>query len=170
MDENGIVTEDKIQDGKYSTHRPSKTYRACVVGVFTHAPNMVLACERQDYPGQWQLPQGGVEQGETTTEAVVREMREELGTDAFSVITESLVVITYDFPATVSSPVSKKFRGQSQTWFHLQFKAGAEPNIADSDGEFVSWQWLPPAVLLHKVVIWKKDAYRKGFTALGFEV
>lgn len=162
------MTEDKATTP--ATHCPPRAYRACVVGVFVKAENMVLACERRDYPGQWQLPQGGVEQGETNTEAVMREMREELGTDAFVIVAESPVIVTYDFPTTVTSRLSKKFRGQSQTWFRLQFKARAEPNIAASDGEFSSWQWLTPATLLSKVVLWKKDAYRKGFVALGFKV
>ena len=56
-----------------------KMYRRAVVGVFVNVSNQVLVLERTDFPGQWQLPQGGVDEGESHIDAVKREMFEEAG-------------------------------------------------------------------------------------------
>lgn len=142
-------------------------YRQCVVGVFTNTDGLVLAGERSDKPGQWQLPQGGIGKWESATEALEREMREELGTSEFRIISLSSAKTTYDFPPMHNSRRSRKFRGQEQTWFHLQFTVGGAPDLEKADGEFSNYKWMLAAELLQRVIAWKKDAYRQGLTSLG---
>ena len=65
-----------------------KKYRSAVIGVFVDTSNNVLVLERADFPGSWQLPQGGVEEGESQLAAIKREMFEELGTSDFEIISD----------------------------------------------------------------------------------
>ena len=67
-----------------------KKYRKAVVGVFVNTSNEVLTLERSDFSGSWQLPQGGVDEGETLEDAVKREMFEELRTTRNEWVTGSM--------------------------------------------------------------------------------
>lgn len=141
-------------------------YRRSVVGVFTNN-NLVLTAERADHRGQWQLPQGGVENGESAELAICREMSEELGNANFEIVKRSAIETYYDFPAELNVPICQKFRGQQQIWFQLKFIADNLPDLARGDGEFVAWQWSETAQLLTTIVHWKRDSYRQGLQSLG---
>ena len=141
-------------------------YRRNVVGVFTNG-NLVLTAERADQRGQWQLPQGGIENGESAEEAIRREMSEELGNSNFDIVKRSTIETYYDFPAELDVPICRKFRGQRQIWFHLKFIADNLPDLTRGDHEFVAWQWSEPAQLLATIVYWKKDSYQKGLQSLS---
>ena len=144
----------------------SLEYRSCVVGVFVNDKGLVLAGERADAPGSWQLPQGGVDPGESVIQAIYREMREELGCDAFEIVDQSSREIKYRFPEGLKAKVAKRYCGQSTTWFKLKFKKDAAPDLAKADGELKSTKWLPPAELTEGIIEWKRAAYVDGFKAL----
>lgn len=142
-------------------------YRPCVVVVFTNEKNQLLVCERSDCPGAWQLPQGGIEPGESALNAVYREMREEIGCDRFHITKEASGLIKYRFPADLKAPISRKWIGQSQVWFRARFDVGFGPNLALSDGEFVAFDWRPAEDVLSNIIDWKRDAYQEGLHKLG---
>jgi putative (di)nucleoside polyphosphate hydrolase len=148
-----------------------KKYRKAVVGVFVNTSNEVLVLERSDIPGSWQLPQGGVDEGESLEDAVKREMLEELGTHSFQVIEQASHVIRYRFPDFIAeTPIGKKYAGQDLTWFLIKFTGGAEPDLeAAEDKEFASYKWSRWQDACEGVVDWKKDAYYDGFESLGFK-
>ena len=140
-------------------------YRRSVVGVFTN-DNLVLVAERADHRGQWQLPQGGIEVGESAEEAIRREMSEELGNSNFDIVKRSAIETCYDFPEELDVPICRKFRGQCQIWFHLKFINDNLPDLTLGDNEFVAWRWLEITQLLATIVYWKRDSYRQGLQSL----
>lgn len=145
----------------------SLPYRAGVTGVFVDEHGLVLACQRSDHPDAWQLPQGGIEKGESATEAVRREMQEELGTDAFAIVKKAEKTVSYDFPRDLGVPIARKFRGQQQAWFQLHFIDGGQPDLSKADNEFSACSWMTCSELLQNTIVWKIKAYREGLRLLG---
>ena len=138
-----------------------------MVAVFTNKSGQILVCERSDIRGSWQLPQGGIEPGESALNAVYREMREEIGCDRFRVKKEASGLIKYKFPENLDKAISKKWIGQSQVWFLAEFDSGFGPDIASGDGEFVAFGWRDPKEVVSGIVDWKREAYVEGLTKLG---
>ena len=145
-------------------------YRPCVVAVFTNEAGKILTCERSDHIGSWQLPQGGIEPGESALNAVYREMREEIGCDRFKITREASGLIKYRFPEDLNSKITKKWIGQSQTWFLAKFDNGFEPDLSQADGEFIAIKWVDIRDVVQQIVDWKRAAYIEGLTKLGFDV
>lgn len=145
-----------------------KPYRPCVVAAIVRKDGLLLVGERADQPGAWQLPQGGIDDGESPEQAVLREVREEIGTGDVTVISRGSQSICYDFPDFVQTKVSEKYCGQEQWWFCMQLKeAGAKPDLAQSDGEFINLEWRSPRDVLAGIIGWKKVAYERGLRQLG---
>ncbi|MCB0966264.1 MAG: NUDIX domain-containing protein [Ilumatobacter sp.] len=139
---------------------PSPHFRAGVVAVVRRADGDVLAFERADVPGAWQLPQGGIELGETAHDAVWRELGEEtgLGPDDVRLIGEHDGWTVYQWPSGVRS---KKGRlGQAQRWFFFEpVRDTVEPT---PDGkEFSDWRWIDPASLVDQVVDFRRGPYEE---------
>ncbi len=144
-----------------------KPFRPCVVAVIRDAKGQVLAGERSDRPGAWQLPQGGIDPGEEPEEALMRELQEEIGSDGLCIRSRSGDWIRYNFPETVNREMLQDFQGQQQIWFLLEFLPGKGPDLSLSDGEFRDVRWMKPQELIEGIVEWKREAYRLGFAALG---
>jgi putative (di)nucleoside polyphosphate hydrolase len=160
------MTDEALRAPRSETVDPA--YRPCVLAVFTNASGKVLVAERVEPKGAWQFPQGGIEAGETAEAALFREMKEELGTDAFEVARRGAGLVRYDFPVGGSAAKAKKFRGQEQVWFHVTFRGGAAPDLAQATHrEFGATAWVSVAEALERCVDWKKAAYREGLKQLG---
>lgn len=144
-------------------------YRNSVIGVFTNSDGLVLVGERRDHPGNWQLPQGGIEPGESAVLAFYREMEEETGCGSFSVVTTGARPTRYDFPPGLNRPITRRYRGQSLQWFHARYAEGAGPDPARTDGEFRNFRWVPWTDVVGGIVDWKKAVYEEGFALLGFK-
>jgi putative (di)nucleoside polyphosphate hydrolase len=144
-----------------------KPYRPCVVAVIRNDEGLLLAGERSDQPGAWQLPQGGIDEGEAAIVAVMRELREEIGSAALSIRGHHTEWIRYKFPAEFANGRMAKWEGQEQQWFLLEFKPGEGPHLELSEGEFQALKWISPRELLDGIVSWKKEAYAIGLAAFG---
>ncbi len=144
-----------------------KPYRPCVVAVIMNDKGQVLAGERSDQANAWQLPQGGVDEGETADQAVYRELLEEIGTDRVREISRLPEIIRYDFPKEMAREQLKKFRGQEQVWFLFRFQDGIQWDLNRADGEFSRVQWMEPSQLVEGIIEWKREAYRKGLKGFG---
>lgn len=144
-----------------------KPYRDCIVAVIRNEQGLLLAGERADAKGAWQLPQGGIDEGESAEEGLFRELREEIGTDRLKVLRKLPELIRYDFPADMDTGPARKYRGQQQAWFLMQLLPDAAPNLEISDGEFQGLKWIAPTELLSGIVPWKRVAYAEGLKALG---
>lgn len=137
----------------------SAHFRANVVAVVTNDKGRLLAFERSDIAGQWQLPQGGVDVGETPVEAAWRELMEETGLskDEVDLVDEFPEWTVYEWP----SGVRKNGRmGQVQRWFTFRVRADSvEPK---PDGvEFVAWKWVKPQWLVDQVVEFRRPSYER---------
>ncbi len=140
-------------------------FRAGVVIVIRH-PDMrqIMAFERADVAGTWQLPQGGLEQGEEPISAAWRELKEETGLDEADVVArvEFPEWVAYEWPGDVIREHGRdgRRRGQVQKWFLFD---ALHPDITPTpDGsEFVSWRWVVPDWMVANVVEWRRAAYQR---------
>ena len=118
----------------------------------------------QEFQQRWQMPQGGIDQGEDPKVAALRELYEETGVSSASIIAESKDWIRYDLPPeAVGKALKGKFRGQEQKWFAMRF-TGDEREISLSlEGhkpEFDAWRWATASEVLDEIVGFKRDSYR----------
>jgi putative (di)nucleoside polyphosphate hydrolase len=129
----------------------------------------IFAAQRIDSIGTaktaWQMPQGGIDQGEDARAAAFREMKEEIGTDNARVLAESTDWIPYDLPAELIGKVlGGKYRGQKQKWFAMEFLGtDDEINIHTEEPEFHTWEWVTPGFLLSNIVEFKRETYGRVF-------
>ncbi len=144
---------------------PSMQFRAGVVAVVTDAHGRVMAFERTDVPGAWQLPQGGIDVGEETKDAAWRELSEEtaLGPGEVDLIDEFPEWTIYEWPAELR--VSGKRHagarlGQVQRWFIFRIRHEAVEPTPDGV-EFGAWQWVEPRWLIDQVVEFRRPAYER---------
>ena len=121
----------------------------------------------------WQFPQGGVDLNETENETLLRELKEEIGTNEVEIINISKNRTRYHYPKKMIKILQKNpewipFRGQQQRWFLLRLNCDTN-NISFKHEpiEFDKLQWFSPRKGLQKVVPWKRKAYRKGLKSLG---
>jgi putative (di)nucleoside polyphosphate hydrolase len=113
----------------------------------------------------WQMPQGGIDQGEDPEAAAFREMEEEIGTRNARVLATTKSWLTYELPEHLLGHVwGGKYRGQKQKWFALQFLGqDSEISIDTDDPEFRTWAWMSAEDLLDSIVEFKRAVYAEVF-------
>ena len=141
-----------------------RPYRPCVGIMLINKDGLVLVAQRIDQRAEaWQMPQGGVEDDETPSQAAMRELEEEIGTNRAEIIAESEAWIPYDLPRDLADKVWRgRFRGQTQKWFAMRFLGEDEDiNLATAEPEFDAWKWTPLANLTDVAVRFKRENYRQ---------
>lgn len=139
-------------------------YRPCVGIMLVNDANLVFVGQRIDTTAEaWQMPQGGIDEGETPQQAMFREMEEEIGTRRASVMAESADWLTYDLPDNLKGKLWKgKYHGQTQKWFLARFTGqDSDINLQTAHPEFHQWQWVKPEQLPDLIVPFKQELYRK---------
>ena len=144
-------------------------YRPCVGVVLADAAGRVFAGERIDTPGAWQMPQGGIDKGESPEAAALRELEEETGVAATLVRVEAEHPdwIAYDLPDHLIGKVwGGKYRGQTQKWFLLRFLGqDGDVDISRHHKEFARWRWSSPDEVLSDIVPFKREVYSQVMAA-----
>ena len=132
---------------------------------------MLINGERKVWVGQrldstleaWQMPQGGLDPGESPLEGAYRELEEETGIrrDLVDLVEQAKDELTYDLPEDLIGKVWKEpWRGQRQTWFLMRFLGqDSDVKIATADPEFRAWKWAEPRELPALIVPFKKKLY-----------
>ena len=126
--------------------------------------NQVFVGKRKDNPGdKWQMPQGGIDEGEDYIAAMHRELIEETSIKNIKIIKEIENVFEYELPKNLVGIIWKgKFRGQKQKWFITRFLGqNSEINLDTKHPEFIEWKWLEPKKLPEVIVDFKKNLYLK---------
>ncbi len=160
-----------MSDGQRPSYRDpaTLTYRNGVGMCLFNRQGLVLCAERRDTPGAWQMPQGGVQKGESDPDAAMRELKEELGTDAAEIIARVPEKLRYEFPDFLqyrNGVFRGKYRGQEQAWFAMRF-LGQDSDISLSNPheperpEFIAWKWVPLAETPDLIVEFKRKVYER---------
>ena len=132
--------------------------------VVLNKENKVFVARRIDNPKNfWQMPQGGVDNGENFLKAAYRELDEETSIKNVELIKELDDPITYELPDHLLGIIWKgKYRGQKQKWFLMRFIGeDKEINIETKNPEFLDWKWINLDEITEVVVDFKLHVYKK---------
>ena len=143
--------------------KPDNVFRASVGVVVINGGGEVLALERADVKGAWQMPQGGLKKGEEPLDAAHRELREETGIEADTVdlVGEYPEWLAYELPPEQRS--GKYGRGQVQKWYLFRYKGDdGEIDLENAEAhEFVDWRWTSLRALAEETASFRREIYRK---------
>jgi putative (di)nucleoside polyphosphate hydrolase len=137
-------------------------YRPCVGLVLFNHEGKVFVGKRIDTTAEaWQLPQGGIDDGEDPEQALFREAEEEIGTRDFTILVKTDDWLTYDLPPELIGKVWKgRFRGQRQKWFAARLNSpDSNINIHTHHPEFNAFRWVELNALPDLIVPFKRELY-----------
>ena len=155
--------KDKIQANK-SDNSSEKNYRPNVAAIVLSssypAKCEIFIASRIDVTDAWQFPQGGIDDNETPTEALYRELLEEIGTDSVDIVAEYPEWVSYDFPPQVAHKMAP-YDGQTQKYFLVKLKKGAKININTQIPEFSEYKFVKTEQLNDYITFFKRTVYKK---------
>lgn len=137
-------------------------YRPGVGIVLLNSKGEVFVGRRLDLEEEaWQMPQGGINEGENARQAAFRELREEIGTDSVEVLAEASGWFYYEVPEELASKAwSGRWKGQRQKWFVMLFKGrDSDIDLATEHPEFCAWRWAPVREVVELAVSFKRQLY-----------
>lgn len=140
-------------------------YRPCAGIMLVNTEGRVFVGQRMDrYSEAWQMPQGGIDDGEDAQTAALRELQEETGINPklVTIIAQSEAEHLYDLPDELKGKIwGGKYRGQRQIWFLMRFHGtDANIDIATKHQEFGSWRWAQVSEVEERIVPFKRTLYQ----------
>jgi putative (di)nucleoside polyphosphate hydrolase len=143
-------------------------YRPCVGIMLFNKDGKVFVGKRIDQSVEgWQMPQGGIDKGETPKQAAKRELQEETGTDKAEIMSEMEDWVMYDLPEhLIGVAFHGKYKGQRQKWFAMRFTGkDADIDLTAHEPEFSDFQWVSLAELPGLIVPFKRQTYQAVIAA-----
>ncbi|RBQ29948.1 RNA pyrophosphohydrolase [Aliarcobacter vitoriensis] len=120
----------------------------------------IFIASRVDIDNAWQFPQGGIDDGETTKEALFRELEEEIGTKDVEIIAEYPNWVSYEFPPTIAQKMYP-FDGQKQKYYLVKLKKGAKIDINTEIPEFSEYKFVPTKDIYEYITFFKRTVYKQ---------
>ena len=142
---------------------PTK-YRLGVGIMLINHDKKVFVGQRADrFSDAWQMPQGGIDEGEEPLVAALRELKEEVGTNDVEIISQTKDWVYYDLPVDLIPELwGGRYRGQKQMWYLMKLNGGDEKiNLLTETPEFTIWKWVNIDDLPEVIVEFKKELYQK---------
>jgi len=141
------------------------TYRQGVGIMLLNRKRLIFVGRRIRMPPgmpKWQMPQGGIDTGETARQSALRELKEEIGCDRVEILAESRGWFHHDVPDEIAQVMmAGRYRGNRQKWFAMRFTGtDADINLATEHPEFDAWEWVEPERLPDLIVPFKRQLYR----------
>lgn len=139
-------------------------YRPCAGIMLVNSNRKIFVGQRIDNDFEaWQMPQGGIDDGESPRDAALRELVEETGTDKAEIVAESSGWYYYDLPEELRAKIwGGRFIGQKQKWFLMRFTGDdSDINLATRHPEFRAWRWAEPHELPMLIVPFKRRLYEE---------
>ena len=144
--------------------KKEKKYRPNVAAIILDAKYpescKIFIANRIDVENAWQFPQGGIDKGETPKKALLRELKEEIGTDEVEIIAEYPGWVSYDFPPQIAEKMAP-YDGQIQKYFLVKLKKGAKININTKIPEFNKYKFVTLKELNEYITFFKRTVYKK---------
>ena len=153
-----------MNTSNYNIPLLERPYRPCVGLMVFNTNGEVLCGQRIDNKAElWQLPQGGINEGETPIDAGFRELKEETSIVNVQYVCEYPNWINYDIPLPLANKLwNAMYRGQVQRWLLFYFTGkNSEININTQQPEFKTWEWIKPDQLPLRAISFKKEVYIK---------
>jgi putative (di)nucleoside polyphosphate hydrolase len=146
--------------------KPDHLYRKGVGIMLINECKQIFVGKRIDnHSNAWQMPQGGIDDGEKEDSAVIRELYEETGitTDSIKIISKSSDYFYYNLPYNLQKKFwDGRYIGQKQRWYLIQFYGDDNQiNLAVHNPEFSNWQWVDKKNLINLIVNFKQDLYKQ---------
>ena len=148
-------------------------YRPNVGIMLLNKEGKVFVAQRLDSPGPaWQMPQGGIDEGEDYQAAALRELEEETSISHVEILKESEDWYIYDLPPELQEKIwGGEYLGQRQKWFLMRYLGeDSDVNLETPHPEFSAWKWVEPSGLASLAVPFKLDIYQalvKDFLSRG---
>lgn len=144
-------------------------YRPCVGVLLFNRAGDVFVGRRIDTPEGWQMPQGGIDDGESPAKAALRELEEEIGTARAEIVAETRDWLRYDLPEHLVGKVWRgRWRGQTQKWFACRFLGqDGDIDLQTRHPEFDDWRWTGLDTLAGLIVPFKRATYEAVVAELG---
>jgi putative (di)nucleoside polyphosphate hydrolase len=147
-------------------------YRPAAAVMLLNRDGKVFVAQRLDSSLEaWQMPQGGLDEGEDAEAGALRELEEETGIsrDKIEIIARCPAELNYDLPDDLAGKLWKgKWRGQRQTWFLMRFLGDDDDvNLDTPEPEFRAWKWAEPAELTAMIVPFKRKLYEDVLAAFA---
>ena len=153
------MSAEQSNDVKPKRYRPNVA--AIILSSTYPSEYRFFIAHRTDIKGAWQFPQGGIDEGESPRDALLRELEEEIGTNDVEIISECPEWVQYDFPNTMPKKMYKGYDGQRQKYFLVRIKDESKINLQTDIPEFDKYQFVSIDEIFQYVTYFKRDTYKK---------